>query len=175
MEIAPTIVSVKCLSILAAISLFPIFSTAWVLPGGGLDGSDFDSEVFKGKAFVLFYVSPQKKQINMEASEELKAQKFDGDAFRSVAIIDLKSSWVPNPLIMRALRAKQEKYPKTIYLGDKKRHMHKILDFKPTGNELFAFDQNGKMIFSHLGKADPEKVKELISILKASVKEAKAD
>jgi len=163
------------LRLLSAVAtlIFPLLSQAWVLPNGGLDGEDFDSEKLRGKAFVLFYVSPKKKELNMEASEELKAQKFEGDAFGSVAIIDLKSSWIPNPLILRAVRAKQEKYPRTIYLKDRKRYMHKILDFKPSGNEIFAFDGDGKMIFRHLGKAEPEKIKELIKLMKASVEEAK--
>jgi predicted transcriptional regulator len=155
--------------------LFPLLASAWVLPDGSLDGKDFDSASLKGKAFVLFYVSPKQKELNMEASEELKAQKFDGDVFGSVAIIDLKSSWIPNGLIMRAIKAKQEKYPRTIYLKDKKRYMHDILKFEPTGNEIFAFDDDGKMVFKHQGKASPEKVKELIKIMKASVKEAKLD
>jgi len=162
----------KNLSILTALLLFPVFAFSWMLPDGKLDGNSFDSESLKGKAFVLFYVSPKQKELNMEASEELKAQKFDGDVFGSVAIIDLKSSWIPNALIMRAIKAKQKKYPRTIYLKDKKRYMHDILDFKPTGNEIFAFDQNGKMIFKHLGKADSEKVRELIAIMKSSVAEA---
>ena len=163
----------KKISLFISVLLFPLFAFSWVLPDGGLDGEDFNSETLKGKAFVLFYVSPKKKELNMDASEELKKQKFDGEAFGSVAIIDLKSSWIPNGLIMRAVRAKQKKYPRTIYLKDRKRYMHKILGFEPTGNEIFAFDQNGKMIFKHLGKAGPGKVKELIRIMKASVKEAK--
>jgi len=165
----------KKLTVLAAFLFFPLLVNAWVLPDGGLDGEDFDSKSLKGKAFVLFYVSPKHKELNMEASEELKAQKFEGDVFGSVAIIDLKSSWIPNGLIMRAVKAKQEKYPRTTYLKDRKRHMHKILDFEPTGNEIFAFDQDGKEIFRHLGKAEPEKVKELIKVMKASVRAAKRD
>jgi len=175
MEITLTIVSMKHLSLFTAVSLFPLIAFSWTLPKGQLDGEDFNSESLKGKAFVLFYVSPKHKELNMDASEELKAQKFDGDAFGSVAIIDLKSTWIPSALVMRAIRAKQKKYPRTVYLKDKKRHMHKTLDFKPTGNEIFAFDQNGKMIFKHLGKADPAKVAELIEIMKASVQEAQRD
>jgi predicted transcriptional regulator len=144
-------------------------SFAWVIPDGGLDGSDFDSNQFKGKSFVLFYVNPKYKDLNNEASDTLKAQKFDNNKFGSLAIIDLKSTWIPNALVISKIKKKAKKYPRTIYLKDRKRHIQKILDFKPQGNDIFAFDKEGKLIFKHLGKLNTEKINEMIEVLKKSL------
>lgn len=142
---------------------------SWFVPKAQLNGKDFDSNHFKGKTFVLFYVNPKYRNLNNEASETLRLQKFDRDEFGSVAIIDLKASWIPNSLVMKGIRKKQKKYPDTIYLKDRRRYMHKHLDFKPSGNDIFAFDKDGKMIFKHLGKMNPEQVNEMVEVLKKSL------
>ncbi len=157
-------------ALLFLILLFPSLAFSWSLDSGNLNGDDWDSSIMKGKAYILFYVSPKKKDLNNDASDELKKQKFDGDVFGSVAVIDLKSSWIPNGLITRAIKKKQLKYPRTIYLKDKKRFLHKSLDFKPSGNDIFAFDKEGKEIFRQSGKLSDEDTQKLIKILRESIK-----
>ncbi len=157
-------------ALLFAILLFPSLAFSWSLDSGSLNGDDWDSSIMKGKAYILFYVSPKKKDLNNDASDELKKQKFDFDVFGSVAVIDLKSSWIPNGLITRAIKKKQLKYPRTIYLKDKKRFLHKSLDFKPSGNDIFAFDKEGKEIFRQSGKLSDEDTQKLIKILRESIK-----
>ncbi len=150
--------------------LSPSFAFCWSLKEGNIDGTDWDSSVMKNKAYVLFYVSPKKKNLNNDASEQLKSEKFSSDVFRSVAVVDLKSSWIPNSLITRAIKKKQAKYPRTIYLKDRKRYLHKVLNFRPTGSEIFGFDKNGKEVFRHLGKMSTEDTKEMIRIMRESIK-----
>ncbi|MGH1468184.1 MAG: YtfJ family protein [Bdellovibrionales bacterium] len=157
-------------ALLFALLLFPSLAFSWSLDSGNLNGDDWDSSLMKGKAYILFYVSPKKKDLNNDASDKLKEQKFDGDVFGSVAVIDLKSSWIPNSLITRAIKKKQAKYPRTIYLKDKKRFLHESLDFKPSGNDIFAFDKEGKEIFRQAGKLSEEDTQRLIDLLRESIK-----
>lgn len=148
------------------------FSTSaysWTLPGGELTGEDFDSEKLLGKVAIVFYVSPSKKDLNEEASEAVKKEKFDSDKFSSAGIIDLKSSWIPNGLIVRSIKKKQEKYPRTIYLKDKDKYMPKALSFEPEGNDVFVFNAKGEEVYRHLGQLGHNDILALISTLKKEI------
>lgn len=160
----------KFLFTLFSITLFSVSAFSWSLPAGSLDGNDWGSDSLKGKAYILFYVSPKKKNLNNDASDKLKAEKFSSDVFGSVAVIDLKSSWIPNGLITRAIKKKQIKYPRTIYLKDRKRYLHKDLNFTPSGNDIFAFDKLGNEIFRHAGKMSDEDTSRMIELLRKSIK-----
>lgn len=168
MDFLFTIEGVKKLPLLSLLFLSSQ-AFSWSVPQAHLDGKDFDSKHFKGKSFVLFYVNPKYRNLNSDASDALRLQEFDQNQFGSVAIIDLKASWIPNSLVMKGIRKKQIKYPNTVYLKDKKHYMHKILGFKPSGSDIFAFDKNGKMIFKHFGKMNPEQVEEMVEVLKKSL------
>jgi hypothetical protein len=151
--------------------MVPYFAFSWVLPEGSLDGSDWNSNVMKGKTFILYYVNISKRNINNEASERLKAQNFDPENFGAVAIINLKGTWIPNGIIMNGIKKKQKKYPGTIYLKDKNRHMYDILNLKPSGNDIFAFDETGKEIFRHQGRMSDEDTTRLIKLVSKEVKD----
>ena len=56
--------------------------------GGRLDGTPWSSDEMKGKVHVLFYVDPDKKDLNNDASEALAAEKFSLDKYQSVGIIN---------------------------------------------------------------------------------------
>ncbi|WP_456381787.1 YtfJ family protein, partial [Hydrogenimonas sp.] len=86
--------------------------------GGRVDGTSFDSDTLKGKVTVLFYVDPDKKSLNEDFTEALKARRFDRSRYRSVAIVNMAATWMPNFAIAAALKRKQEKYPDTIYVKD---------------------------------------------------------
>lgn len=148
---------------------FSSLAGAWTLPEGQLSGEDFNSDTLIGKASVVFYVSPSKKDLNEEASEAVKKEKFNSDNFSSVGIIDLKSSWIPNGLIVRSIKKKQKKYPRTIYLKDKDRHMHEILSFEPKGNDVFVFNAKGEEVYRHLGKLNTTDIDKLVSTLKKEI------
>ena len=44
--------------------------------GGRLDGTPWSSEELQGKVHVLFYVDPDEKDTNNDASEALDKEKF---------------------------------------------------------------------------------------------------
>lgn len=157
----------KKLLIILSLFLFSSFAHSWEVSGGLLDGKDWKSNSLDGKVYVLFYVSPGKKNLNNDASEALKKEKFDSEVFASVAAIDLKSSWLPNGLIRRAIKKKQKKYPRTIYLTDKEKSVPKQLNFEESGNDILVFDKEGVEVFRHLGKLGEEEIKKMISTIKS--------
>ena len=89
--------------------------------GGRLDGKPWSSEELRGKVHVLFYVDPDEKDRNNDASEALDREKFPGDRFQSVGIINMAATWLPNFAISSALKDKQKRYPTTIYIRDYKK------------------------------------------------------
>ncbi len=60
--------------------------------GGKIDGSKWDSTMLSDKVHVLFYVDPDKKDVNNDFSEALKMKKFPSDKYRSVAIVNLEAT-----------------------------------------------------------------------------------
>jgi len=89
--------------------------------GGRLDGTPWSSDEMKGKVHVLFYVDPDKKDLNNGASEALAAENFSLDKYQSVRIINMAATWLPNFAISSSLEEKQKKYPNTIYVRDYKK------------------------------------------------------
>ena len=76
--------------------------------GGRLDGTAWSSTEMRGKVHVLFYVDPDFKDLNNDASEALKGEEFPRDHFQSVAIINMAATWLPNFAISSALKKKQK-------------------------------------------------------------------
>ena len=64
--------------------------------GGRLDGSPWGSAELKGKVHILFYVDPDEKDLNNDASEALAKEKFSDEKYQSWAIINLAATWLPN-------------------------------------------------------------------------------
>ena len=62
--------------------------------GGRLDGTAWRSDELKGKVHVLFYVDPDEKDTNNEASEALDREKFPAEKFQSLAIINMAATWL---------------------------------------------------------------------------------
>ena len=71
-----------------------------------------------GKVSVIFYVDPDEKDLNNEAGDDLKTEKFPLDKFQSIGIINMKATWLPNYAISSALKKKQKQYPTTAYVRD---------------------------------------------------------
>jgi YtfJ family uncharacterized protein len=134
--------------------------------GGRLDGKPWSSEELQGKVHIIFYVDPDEKDTNNPASEALDKEKFPSDKFQSYAIINMAATWLPNIAINSALKEKQERYPKTIYVRDYKKvlvHAWKIAD---DSSNVLAFDKKGALIFRKDGKLSAEEIQKLIKVIR---------
>jgi hypothetical protein len=134
--------------------------------GGRLDGTPWSSAELRDKVHVLFYVDPDEKDTNNDASEVLNREKFPGDKFHSVAIINMAATWLPNFTISSSLKEKQKRYPKTTYVRDNKKVMVKGWKIADDSSNVLAFDKNGKLIFRKDGKLTSEEIQTLIKVIR---------
>jgi uncharacterized protein len=134
--------------------------------GGRLDQKPWSSEELKGKVHVLFYVDPDEKDTNNDASEALDKEKFPGDKFQSVGIINMAATWLPNFAISSALKDKQKLYPKTIYVRDYKKVLVNAWKIADDSSNVLAFDKHGKLIFRKDGKLTAEEIQMLIKVIR---------
>jgi len=134
--------------------------------GGRLDGKPWSSEELRGKVHVLFYVDPDEKDTNNDASEALDREKFSGDRFQSVGIINMAATWLPNFAISSALKDKQKRYPTTIYVRDYKKVLVSAWEIADDSSDVLAFDKNGRLIFRKDGKLTAEEIQRLIRVIR---------
>jgi YtfJ family uncharacterized protein len=134
--------------------------------GGRLDGKPWSSEELQGKVHVLFYVDPDEKDTNNDASEALDREKFPSDKFQSVGIINMAATWLPNFAISSAIKDKQKRYPKTIYVRDYKKVLVNTWKIADDSSNVLAFDKQGKLIFRKDGKLSVEEIQMLIKVIR---------
>ena len=133
--------------------------------GGRLDGKPWSSEELQGKVHVLFYVDPDEKDTNNDASEALDREKFSSDQFQSVGIINMAATWLPNFAISSAIKDKQKRYPNTIYVRDYKRVLVSAWEIADDSSNVLALDKKGKLIFRKDGKLTAEEIQTLIKVI----------
>jgi YtfJ family uncharacterized protein len=134
--------------------------------GGRLDGKPWSSEELQGKVHVLFYVDPDEKDTNNDTSEALNREKFSSEKFQSVGIINMAATWLPNFAISSALKDKQKRYPKTIYVRDYKKVLVSAWKIADDSSNVLAFDKKGKLIFRKDGKLTAEEIQTLIKVIR---------
>ena len=67
--------------------------------GGRLDGKPWSSDELEGKVHVLFYVDPDQSDTNNDTSEALDKEKFPAEKYKTVAIVNMAATFMPNFLI----------------------------------------------------------------------------
>ncbi len=134
--------------------------------GGRLDGTPWSSAELQGKVYVLFYVDPDEKDTNNEASDALDREKFPSEKFQSVGIINMAATWLPNFAISSALKDKQKRYPETTYVRDYKKVLVNAWKIADDSSNVLAFDKKGKLIFRKDGKLTAEEIRTLIKVIR---------
>jgi len=134
--------------------------------GGRLDGKPWSSAELQGKISVLFYVDPDEKDTNNDASEALNAEKFPSDKYQSFGLINMAATWLPNFAISSALKDKQKRYPKTIYVRDYKKVLVHAWNIADDSSDVLVFDKKGELIFKKEGKLNAEEIKTLIKTIR---------
>jgi YtfJ family uncharacterized protein len=134
--------------------------------GGRLDKTPWSSAELQGKVYVLFYVDPDEKDTNNEASDALAREEFPSDKFQSVGIINMAATWLPNFVISSGLKDKQKRYPRTIYVRDYKKALVNAWKIADDSSNVLAFDKEGKLIFRKDGKLTSEEIQTLIKVIR---------
>ena len=133
--------------------------------GGKVDGSSWESSMLTGKIHTLFYVDPDKRDLNNPLADALKARKFDRAKVNSVAIINLAATWLPNVFIEAKLKEKQKKFPHTVYVKDKKKVLVKEWGLEDDNSDILIFDQKGRLIYKKFGKVSDDEIKDVIALI----------
>lgn len=137
--------------------------------GGKIDGSAWDSSMLKGKIYTVFYVDPDERDLNNPLADAIKAKNFDRKKVNSVAIINLAATWLPNVILEAKLKEKQEKFPHTIYVKDKKKVLVKEWNLADDNSDILIFDQKGKLIYKKFGKVSNEEIKDIIALIEKNL------
>jgi len=134
--------------------------------GGRLDGTSWSSGELRDRVHLLFYVDPDEKDLNNALSDAVKAAELDRSRFASVAIINMAATWKPNFAINAALKKKQKKFKKTLYLKDMDKLLVRKWSLDDDNSDIIVFDREGKVIFYHAGKVDEAMTQKVIALIK---------
>ncbi len=134
--------------------------------GGKLDGTPWSSAELQGKVSVLFYVDPDEKDTNNAASDALDKEEFPEDKFQAFGIINMAATWMPNFAISAALKEKQKRYPKTIYVRDYKKVLVQAWNIADNSSDVLAFDKKGQLIFKKEGKLSAVEIQTLLKTIR---------
>jgi len=134
---------------------------------GGLvvDGGLWNSSSIKNKVLVMFYVDPDEKDTNSHFTKKLKAQKYDRSKFGSIAVVNLAATWKPDFIIEKILKGKQEEFPNTIYVKDKKSVLVNEWEVADDASNILIFSKNGELLFYKSGAMSDEDTQTAFNII----------
>ena len=136
--------------------------------GGKVDGTPFDTKILERKVYLFIYADPDKKGLNEEFFEAVKAKRFDRNKYGSVAVINMAATWKPNFIISAILKQKQKRYPDTIYVKDNRKVFIEKWGLKDDDMNVLIFDR-GRLLFQKSGKMSESERKEALKVLQRAV------
>lgn len=137
--------------------------------GGLVGGGAWHSSDLKGKVHVLFYVDPDERDANEPFSEALQKRHFPDDKYRSVAIVNMAASWLPNIAINAKLELKRKKYPRAVYVRDKKKVLVRKWALADDSSDILVLDKEGKLIYQHSGALSDDEIQKLLQLIENSL------
>ena len=130
-------------------------------------GGPWKSDRFKGYVTILFYVDPDESDMNNAASEALKNADLPSDQVRSVAVINMDATLLPNFLIQGKLEDKQKEYQNTLYVMDYKKVVVNEWGLGDHNNDIVIFDKQEKVLFSVDGQLNDSQIKQMLAAVKS--------
>jgi YtfJ family uncharacterized protein len=137
--------------------------------GGRINGTAWSSKMLKGKVYILFYVDPDKKDLNEDLSNALKKRHFNRKKYGSVAVINLDATWMPNALIESKLKTKQKKFPDTTYVKDKKKVLVNKWKLADDNSDILIFNKRGKLIYKKFGKLSAKEISSVLALIEKNL------
>ena len=137
--------------------------------GSRVDGTAWNSKMLKDKVYVLFYVDPDKKDDNEAFIDALHEKNYDKEKYGSVAIINLKATWLPNFAIEKKLKSKQKEFPNTLYAKDKTKYLVKEWELVDDASNILIFDNDGKLIYQHDGAVTDEEMQKAFALIEKNL------
>ena len=130
-------------------------------------GGPWKSDMFIGYVTILFYVDPDESDLNNAASEALKNVNLPADQVRSVAVINMDATLLPNFLIQGKLEDKQKEYQNTLYVMDYKKVLVNEWGLGDHNSDIVIFDKQGKVLFSVDGQLNDSQIMQMLAAVKS--------
>jgi len=130
--------------------------------GGRTDGKAWNSDSLKGKVSIVFYVDPDKKDLDEDLNHALKERHFDRSKYASVAIVNMAATWMPNAAIEMKLKSKQKEFPDTTYVRDRNKVLVKKWALADDNSDILVFNKKGELIYKKFGKLSSAEIKEVL-------------
>ena len=137
--------------------------------GSKVDGTSWNSSMLQGKVHIVFYVDPDKKDLNTALSNSVKEKNFNRNKFASVAIINLAATWLPNIVLESLLEEKQKEFPHTLYVKDKKKVLVEKWKLADDNSDILLFDKQGRLIYQKFGQLNTTEINALIKLIEANM------
>ena len=137
--------------------------------GGKTSGEAWKSSSLKGKVHIVFYVDPDKKELNEALSQALKKRHFDRSKYGSVAIVNMAATWMPNVAIEAKLKSKQKEFPDTVYVRDRDRVLVKKWALADDNSDILIFNKKGVLIYKKFGKLSKAEISKVLSLIEKNL------
>jgi len=137
--------------------------------GGKVDSSAWHSKMLKNKVYLLLYVDPDKRADSEAFVNALHAKNYDKEQYGSVAIINLKATWLPNFAIEKKLETKQKEFPNTLYAKDKTKYLVQEWELADDASNVLIFDKEGKLIYQHTGIMTEDKMQKAFALIEKNL------
>lgn len=126
-----------------------------------------NSEELKGKVISIFYVDPDKKDLNNHVEDALlKDKELNRDkTYKGLGITNLKATKMPNFIIKSVIKNKQEKTGAIILL-DYNYTILNLWGLKNHSSDLVILDKDRICRYIYKGKLPPQEVTKAINIIK---------
>jgi predicted transcriptional regulator len=140
-----------------------------------VNGQAWASTSMQGLPRAVFYVDPDEKDLNEHVGEAIQKANLNKQSYGSVAIINMAATWLPNFAVARSLKAKQKKYPRTVYVKDLDKTMVKRWGLADDGYDVIVLDAHGTVRFYGRGKLSAAATRRVVDTLKKAIAEYEAE
>lgn len=137
--------------------------------GGYINGNSWNIADLLGKVTTLFYIDPSEETLNPELEARLEAEHFPIEASNSVVIVNTDKSWIPDFVIEKVIKSKQESHPNTLFVVDKSSKLSNVGWLPSPGYVVVVLDPQGKKIYQKEGKFNSGEIDLLITLIRDTI------
>jgi len=141
--------------------------------GGKTNKESWNSNTLlkKGEFKLVFYIDPDEKDKNDKFIDILTyKQTFEREDLKNYIIVNIDASWKPTYIIESCLKRKQKKFPKSIYIKDKKKVLVQKWKLKDDEAVVLLFGKEGKLKYKNHGVMSDTDIEEFYNILDIETK-----
>jgi len=137
-----------------------------------LSGKAWNSSMLKGKTTLLIYADPDERDTGKKFAPLIDAMesKLNPKKFQVVMIMNLGATWKPTFLIKKLSGRIVKKYPRRIFVLDKKSLLTQKWGLKNNAYDVLVIDKKEKLRFNHSGAMTSKDMKTLESAVQTSMR-----